>query len=87
MASTKKNPKRSLPRACGIRPVDTMRRSLICGLLGSSGAAVLLGKFPVSAPPNRAPIHFVFQPIDFSLDSCETPERHAPETMAGGVAV
>jgi enediyne biosynthesis protein E4 len=34
-----------------------------------------------------APIHFVFQPIDFTLDSSETPQRHAPETMAGGVAV
>jgi hypothetical protein len=34
-----------------------------------------------------APIHFVFQPIAFSLDSCETPDKHAPETMAGGVAV
>ena len=35
----------------------------------------------------EAPIRFVYQPIDFKLDSCETPERHAPETMAGGVAV
>ena len=34
-----------------------------------------------------APIRFTYQPIDFKLDSCETPERHAPETMAGGVAV
>ena len=34
-----------------------------------------------------APIRFVYQPIDFTLDSCETPERQAPETMAGGVAV
>jgi hypothetical protein len=33
------------------------------------------------------PIHFTFHPISFSLDSCETPARHAPETMAGGVAV
>jgi hypothetical protein len=32
-------------------------------------------------------IHFSFQPIPFSLDSDETPECHAPETMAGGVAV
>src|SRR5215470_7069222 len=32
-------------------------------------------------------IRFSFQPIDFKLDSDETPERHAPETMAGGVAV
>jgi hypothetical protein len=35
----------------------------------------------------KAAIHFSFQPIGFSLDSCETPERHAPETMEGGVAV
>jgi enediyne biosynthesis protein E4 len=34
-----------------------------------------------------SPIHFVYRPIDFRLDSCETPERHAPETMAGGLAV
>src|ERR1700730_6470602 len=34
-----------------------------------------------------SPIRFGFQPIDFRLDSSETPERHAPETMAGGVAV
>jgi hypothetical protein len=30
-----------------------------------------------------SPIRFVVQPIDFRLDSSETPERHAPETMAG----
>jgi enediyne biosynthesis protein E4 len=34
-----------------------------------------------------SPIRFSFQPIDFRLDSSETPERHAPETMAGGVAI
>jgi hypothetical protein len=34
-----------------------------------------------------SPIHFTYQPIGFRLDSCETPRRHAPETMAGGVAV
>jgi hypothetical protein len=34
-----------------------------------------------------APIRFVYQSIDFKLDGGETPERHAPETMAGGVAV
>jgi enediyne biosynthesis protein E4 len=37
------------------------------------------------SPP--APIHFRHQAIDFRLDSCETERRHAPETMAGGVAV
>jgi hypothetical protein len=35
----------------------------------------------------KGPIHFSYRPITFSLDSCETQERHAPETMAGGVAV
>jgi hypothetical protein len=35
----------------------------------------------------RPAIHFSFRPIGFSLDSSETPEKHAPETMAGGVAV
>ena len=34
-----------------------------------------------------ARIHFRYQPIEFRLESCETPQRHAPETMAGGVAV
>jgi len=34
-----------------------------------------------------SPIHFTYRPIDFQLDSCETPERHAPETMAGGVGL
>ena len=32
-------------------------------------------------------IHFVHQLIDFRLESSESTERHAPETMAGGVAV
>jgi hypothetical protein len=40
-----------------------------------------------AAVEKPAPIHFTFQPIDFKLDSNESPERHAPETMAGGVAV
>jgi hypothetical protein len=39
------------------------------------------------ATPAKSPIHFTALPIGFSLDSCETPQRHVPETMAGGVAV
>jgi len=34
-----------------------------------------------------SPIHFSFQAIDFKLDSNESAQHHAPETMAGGVAV
>jgi hypothetical protein len=51
--------------------------------------AILLAFFFAAAPARSpdSPIHFVFQNIDFNLDSCETPQRHAPETMAGGVAI
>jgi hypothetical protein len=38
-------------------------------------------------PADDSPIRFAYQPIDFQLETDETPERHAPETMAGGVAV
>ena len=41
----------------------------------------------LSGQSQQPPIHFTYQPIDFRLDSSETPLRHAPETMAGGVAV
>lgn len=41
----------------------------------------------VSAQSAKSPIHFSFRPISFSLDSCETLQKHAPETMAGGVAI
>jgi hypothetical protein len=50
-------------------------------------AVGLTFKPPAAAQLNKVPIHFSFRPIPFSLDSSETPQRHAPETMAGGVAV
>jgi hypothetical protein len=50
-------------------------------------AALLIAVIALSAEHPAAPIHFRNQPIDFRLDSSETPQRHAPETMAGGVAV
>ena len=51
-------------------------------------AVLLAAGWAVSSGQNTsAPIHFLYRPIDFRLESCETPERHAPETMAGGVAV
>jgi hypothetical protein len=39
------------------------------------------------ASVSDSPIRFTFQAIDFKLDSNESPGHHAPETMAGGVAV
>ena len=49
--------------------------------------SLALAGWMVFGQVKSAPIHFVYRPIDFRLDSSETPERHAPETMAGGVAV
>ncbi|HYK92097.1 MAG TPA: CRTAC1 family protein [Acidobacteriota bacterium] len=51
--------------------------------------AVLIAVFWAAASGGslNSPIHFVYQKIDFTLNSCETPQRHAPETMAGGVAI
>jgi enediyne biosynthesis protein E4 len=45
------------------------------------------GMLPARTDAQSPLIHFLYHPIDFRLDSCETLERHAPETMAGGVAV
>jgi hypothetical protein len=65
-------------RTMAKRPI----RSLLCVLM------VLVSWQPGrTAEPPPGPIHFTPRSIPFSLDSCETPERHSPETMAGGVAV
>lgn len=45
------------------------------------------GWLACASPDVGSPIRFSYRSIDFTLDSCETPERHAPETMAGGVAI
>jgi hypothetical protein len=52
--------------------------------LALAACGVLLAALWGSAP---SPIHFAYRPIAFTLDSSETPRRHAPETMAGGVAI
>jgi enediyne biosynthesis protein E4 len=59
---------------------------LCCLFLNLVVVAIIFGPFR-SAGADKPPIHFLFRSIAFSLDSCETPQRHAPETMAGGVAV
>lgn len=54
-----------------------------------SVAAVLLPVLwmAASSQSTEAPIRFLYRPVDFRLDSCETQRRHAPETMAGGLAI
>jgi enediyne biosynthesis protein E4 len=45
------------------------------------------GNTTPKAAASDSPIRFAYQAIDFKLDSNESLEHHAPETMAGGVAV
>lgn len=59
----------------------------IIGVLLAITAILFAGRRLSSQEAAKPSIHFAFRPIDFSLDSDETPQRHAPETMAGGVAV
>jgi hypothetical protein len=66
--------------------LQTLSRKLFIGALLATAS---LGFSAGGGQPEAVPgaIHFQFQPIDFILDSNETSRRHAPETMAGGVAV
>ena len=67
-------------------------RSFLVGFLVVLAGALLAGRSAPQASENSkaasdSPIRFAFQPVDFKLDSNESAEHHAPETMAGGVAV
>src|SRR5215831_10203875 len=67
-------------------------RGIVSGFVVLAGA-LAVGNPQLAEPPKNSaaspssPIHFTFLPIDFKLDSNESPQHHAPETMAGGVAV
>lgn len=69
-----------------------LRTFLAAFLLTLAGALVVahpetqLSETPKAATSD-SPIRFAYQAVDFKLDSNESPEHHAPETMAGGVAV
>src|SRR6266851_3613667 len=58
------------------------RTASIVFSLGCIVAAWLL-----AAPAGGSRIKFTYHPSPFRLENSETPERHAPETMAGGVGV
>lgn len=61
--------------------------AIMCGILTISVSVILAQKAVKPQQASDSPVHFSFSSIPFVLDSCETPEKHAPETMAGGVAV
>ncbi len=66
-------------------------RSIAVRQFASFAASGITLAFAVISTPCQeqpaSPIHFSPRSIAFSLDSDETRFRHAPETMAGGVAV
>src|SRR5215472_18754191 len=66
-------------------PPHGYRYAAVCAL----GVLVFaFARWPAGfAESTKSAIHFAYQSISFSLDSCETAQKHAPETMAGGVAV
>lgn len=82
-SSTRKPPSSSVRRA------HTAQSGIGFVALGLVALLPSLVNSPLRSqqPAGKSPIHFSFRPIAFSLDSCETFQRHAPETMAGGVAV
>src|ERR1039457_76056 len=57
------------------------------GVAVLSSIVLVVGWRMLADTPAPGAILFAWRPIDFQLDSCETPQKHAPETMAGGVAV
>jgi hypothetical protein len=65
--------------------IGTLSAGQLPGTASEIGAIMRTATATTSAA--ESPIRFTLVPIDFRLDSSETPERHAPETMAGGVAV
>ena len=62
----------------------TRALALVIGMLALGFATLWLAAAP---PGTESAIRFAYRPIDFRLENCETPDRHAPETMAGGVAI
>jgi len=64
-------------------------RAVTCFLLAAGVPGILFGfrSTASSSSTSASPIRFSFQPIPFRLENDETPERHVPAAMAGGVAV
>jgi hypothetical protein len=68
---------------------DLLECAVLSGLILATDRTVapaIPWQLPRGTEASTASVHFSFRSIPFSLDSSETAEKHAPETMAGGVA-
>jgi enediyne biosynthesis protein E4 len=83
-AARKRAPKRM---SMALYNAHLMPRCVLFALLVILATTGIAFQSVRSDEPKKSPIHFSFRPIPFFLDSSESPQRHAPETMAGGVAV
>src|ERR1017187_3789353 len=67
-----------------LRRVLHAKNRAIAFAASSIGGLLVFHAGVLSQERPASPIHFSPRPIAFSLDSSETPQRHAPETMAEG---
>lgn len=68
------------------RPLLAAVLLALLGIANAGNSASETSDTPKASASSTSPIRFAYQPIAFRLDSDESPEHHAPETMAGGVA-
>src|SRR3954463_8900186 len=73
--------------SCKVRSLPAVLFFLIASAPLALLSQVSSSTAQTSAATGGSPLRVAYEAIDFKLDSDETPEHHAPETMAGGVAV
>jgi enediyne biosynthesis protein E4 len=73
--------------SCKVRSLPAVLFFLIASAPLALLSQVSSSTAQTSGATGGSPLRFAYEAIDFKLDSDETPEHHAPETMAGGVAL
>src|SRR5436190_3532969 len=73
--------------SCKVRSLPAVLFFLIASAPLALLSQVSSSTAQTSGGTGGSPLRFAYEAIDFKLDSDETPEHHAPETMAGGVAL
>ena len=73
--------------SCKVRSLTAVLFFLIASAPLALRSQVSSSTAQTSDATGGSPLRFAYEAIDFKLESDETAEHHAPETMAGGVAV